>query len=171
MNIYYSRFSLWRATWEACSGNLEKQITGTIPAFALGPRKTKRNLCRDGRSQERDGRSQEMVLPVSTCGRDLLRGWWRPIGLIMGFIKFTASVRYIMDTSSYSEQQAPRAVAQCGLAVIPICCTVHSLCLCCIQHCRFPQPHKFIWDSCVSRFAPTYLLTVNSTGPLAVQKI
>jgi hypothetical protein len=23
--------------------------TGTIPAFALGPRKTKKNLCRDGR--------------------------------------------------------------------------------------------------------------------------
>jgi cadmium resistance protein CadD (predicted permease) len=25
---------------------------GTIPAFALGPRKTKKNLCRDGRSQD-----------------------------------------------------------------------------------------------------------------------
>jgi len=27
-------------TWEACSGNLEWK-TGTIPAFALGPKKTK----------------------------------------------------------------------------------------------------------------------------------
>jgi hypothetical protein len=32
------------ATW--------KGKTGTIPAFALGPRKTNKNLCRDGRSQE-----------------------------------------------------------------------------------------------------------------------
>jgi hypothetical protein len=36
---------------EACSGNLEKK-TGTMPAFALGPRKTKKTLCRDGRSQD-----------------------------------------------------------------------------------------------------------------------
>jgi hypothetical protein len=42
MKVYYSRVSLWRVTWEACSGNLEKKITGTIPAFALGPRKTKK---------------------------------------------------------------------------------------------------------------------------------
>jgi hypothetical protein len=32
------------ATW--------KGKTGTIPAFALGPMKTKKNLCRDGRSQD-----------------------------------------------------------------------------------------------------------------------
>jgi hypothetical protein len=58
MKVDYSRFSWWRgegATWEACSGNLEKK-TGTIPAFALGPGKTKKSLCRDGRSQ---------VLPVT----------------------------------------------------------------------------------------------------------
>jgi hypothetical protein len=29
-----------------------KGKTGTIPAFALEPRKTKKNLCRDGRSQD-----------------------------------------------------------------------------------------------------------------------
>jgi hypothetical protein len=42
-----SRFSWGRhvvATW--------KVKTGTIPAFALGPRKTKKTLCRDGRSQD-----------------------------------------------------------------------------------------------------------------------
>jgi hypothetical protein len=50
MKVDYSRFGEGRATWEACSGNLEKKITGTIPAFALRPRKTKKNLCRDGRS-------------------------------------------------------------------------------------------------------------------------
>jgi hypothetical protein len=31
---------------------LKKKITGTIPVFAVGPRKTKKNLCRDGRSQD-----------------------------------------------------------------------------------------------------------------------
>jgi hypothetical protein len=35
-----------------------KGKTGTIPAFALGPRKTKKNLCRDGRSQD---------IPVTDC--------------------------------------------------------------------------------------------------------
>jgi hypothetical protein len=47
MEVDYSRFSLGGhvvATW--------KRKTGTIPAFALGPRKTKKNLCRDGRSQD-----------------------------------------------------------------------------------------------------------------------
>jgi hypothetical protein len=29
-----------------------KGKTGTIPAFALGPRKPRKNLCRDGRSQD-----------------------------------------------------------------------------------------------------------------------
>jgi hypothetical protein len=48
MRVDYSRFS-WGglhgmhvvATW--------KRKTGIIPAFALGPRKTKKILCRDGR--------------------------------------------------------------------------------------------------------------------------
>jgi hypothetical protein len=43
-------FAVGRATWETGSGNWERKKTGTIPAFALGPRKTKKNLCRDGRS-------------------------------------------------------------------------------------------------------------------------
>jgi hypothetical protein len=38
---------------------------------------------------------------VSTCRRELLRGWWRPIGLMVGFMIFTASVRNIFDTPSY----------------------------------------------------------------------
>jgi hypothetical protein len=46
MTVDYSRFS-WgglhgkhvMATW--------KRKTGTIPAFSLGPRKTKKNLCQD----------------------------------------------------------------------------------------------------------------------------
>jgi hypothetical protein len=38
--------------------------------------------------------------PVSTCGRELLRGWWRPIGLMVCFMIFTASVRNILDTPS-----------------------------------------------------------------------
>jgi hypothetical protein len=53
MQIGYSRFthSLGglhgkhvMATWN--------RKTGTIPAFALGPRKTNKNPCRDGRSQD-----------------------------------------------------------------------------------------------------------------------
>jgi hypothetical protein len=45
---------------------------------------------------------EEMVGPVSTCGRELLRGWWRPIGLMVSFMIFTASVRNILDTPSYT---------------------------------------------------------------------
>jgi hypothetical protein len=52
MKVDYSRISWGRATWKACSSNLEKKITGIIPAFALGPRKTKKNLYRDDRSQD-----------------------------------------------------------------------------------------------------------------------
>jgi hypothetical protein len=51
MKVDYSRFSWGRlhgkhvaATW--------KGKTGTIPVFALGPRKPKKTLCRDGRSQK-----------------------------------------------------------------------------------------------------------------------
>jgi hypothetical protein len=51
MKVDYSGFS-WAelhgkhvvATW--------KGKTGTIPALALGPRKTKKSLCRDDRSQD-----------------------------------------------------------------------------------------------------------------------
>jgi hypothetical protein len=49
--VDYSRFS-----WEGLHGKhvvaTWKRKTGTIPAFALGPRKIKKNLCRDGRSQD-----------------------------------------------------------------------------------------------------------------------
>jgi hypothetical protein len=34
---------------------------------------------------------QETVGPVSTCERELLRGWWRSIGLMMSFMSFTVS--------------------------------------------------------------------------------
>jgi hypothetical protein len=51
MKVDYSRFS-----WGGLHGKhvvaTGKGKTGTIPEFALGPRKTKRNLCRDGRSQD-----------------------------------------------------------------------------------------------------------------------
>jgi hypothetical protein len=45
---------------------------------------------------------QETAGPVSTCGRELLRGWWRPTCLMVSFIVFTSSVRDILNTSSYS---------------------------------------------------------------------
>jgi hypothetical protein len=44
---------------------------------------------------------EESVGPVSTCRREPLRGWWRPIGLKMSFMIFTASVWNILDTPSY----------------------------------------------------------------------
>jgi hypothetical protein len=37
-----------------------------------------------------------------TCGRELLRGLRRPIGLMMSFTIFTASVRKILDTTLYT---------------------------------------------------------------------
>jgi hypothetical protein len=43
---------------------------------------------------------EETVGPVITGGRELLRGWWRPIGLIVSFMIFTASVLNILDTPS-----------------------------------------------------------------------
>jgi hypothetical protein len=52
IKVDYSRFS-----WGGLHGKhvvaTGKGKTGTIPAFALGARKTKKNLCRDGRSQNR----------------------------------------------------------------------------------------------------------------------
>jgi hypothetical protein len=40
---------------------------------------------------------------ASTCERELLQGWWRPIGLMMNFMVFTASVQNILDKPSYSD--------------------------------------------------------------------
>jgi hypothetical protein len=45
---------------------------------------------------------QETLGLVSTCGRELLRVWWRPMGLMLSFIIFTASVRNILDTLVYA---------------------------------------------------------------------
>jgi hypothetical protein len=48
MKVDHLRVHVRRTTCEACSGNLE--VSGTIPAFTLGPRETKENLRRDGRA-------------------------------------------------------------------------------------------------------------------------
>ena len=50
MKADYLTVQVWSATCEACSGNWE--VSGTIPAFAVVHRETKRNLCGDGRSQD-----------------------------------------------------------------------------------------------------------------------
>jgi len=42
---------------------------------------------------------EETVGPVSTWGRELLWGWWQPIGLMVSFAIFTASIRKISDTT------------------------------------------------------------------------
>jgi hypothetical protein len=44
---------------------------------------------------------EETVGPVSTCGRELLRGRWESIGLAVSFMIFTASARTILGTTSY----------------------------------------------------------------------
>jgi len=42
---------------------------------------------------------EERVGPVSICRKELLRGWQQPIGLMVSFTIFTASVRKILDTT------------------------------------------------------------------------
>jgi hypothetical protein len=47
--------------------------------------------------QEAFQKWRETVGPVSTCRREILRGWWRPIGLMVSVMTFEASVRNILD--------------------------------------------------------------------------
>jgi hypothetical protein len=51
----------------------------------------------------------EAVEPVSTWVRELLRGWWRPIGLMVSFMIFTVSGRNILDTPSYISQACAKS--------------------------------------------------------------
>jgi hypothetical protein len=51
------------------------------------------------RTFRKRSKMEETVGPVSTCRRELFRGWWLPIGLMARFMGFTASVRNILDTS------------------------------------------------------------------------
>jgi hypothetical protein len=44
---------------------------------------------------------EETMGLVSKRGRKLFRGWWRPIGLMVSFMIFTASGRNILDTLVY----------------------------------------------------------------------
>jgi len=44
---------------------------------------------------------EEAVGLVSTCGRELLRGWRQPIGPTVSFMIFAVSVRKILDQPSY----------------------------------------------------------------------
>jgi hypothetical protein len=44
---------------------------------------------------------EEMVEPMSTCGRELLQGWWRPICLMVSFMICTVSVWNIVDITTY----------------------------------------------------------------------
>jgi hypothetical protein len=51
MKVDYSRFS-WGGLHGKHVVETWKGKTGTVSAFALGPRKTKKNLCRDFRLQD-----------------------------------------------------------------------------------------------------------------------
>jgi hypothetical protein len=46
---------------------------------------------------------EESVGPVSTCGRELLRGWWRLIGLMASVVIFRPSAWNILDTPLYAD--------------------------------------------------------------------
>jgi hypothetical protein len=48
---------------------------------------------------------EEKVGSVSTCGRELIRGWWWPIAFMVSFMIFTASVRNILDRPPYLKQE------------------------------------------------------------------
>ena len=63
---------------------------------------------------------EETVGPLSTCGRELLREWRRPIGLIVSFMIFTASVRKIRDEPSY-QQSVERPS---NIDIRKACCTL-----------------------------------------------
>jgi hypothetical protein len=59
LHIKYARIMKVDYSWFSSGGLHGKPVvatwkrkTGTIPSFALGPRKIKKNLCRDGRSQD-----------------------------------------------------------------------------------------------------------------------
>jgi hypothetical protein len=52
------------------------------------------------------------VGPVSTCGRELLRGWWRTISLMLSFMTFT-SVRSILDTPTYKTENFRSTSSAC----------------------------------------------------------
>jgi hypothetical protein len=75
LHITYTRtlkFDYSRFRWGGLHGThvvaTWKVKTGTIPAFALGPRKTKKNLCRDGRSQDLPATDlQPAVRHLSEC--------------------------------------------------------------------------------------------------------
>jgi hypothetical protein len=49
-------------------------------------------LWQKGTSRRRFKKWKRRWEQVYTCGRDLLRGWWRPIGFMVSFMIFTASV-------------------------------------------------------------------------------
>ena len=111
---------------------------------------------------------------LSKCGRFLDPEHKRSIGTLgssgpsrrIAVWEFQAFEWAVFDTPNNNHHER----SQCGLAVVQICSTVYRICLSCMQHGRFPQPHTFLWDSSVFRFAATYLRTVNWTDPLAVQK-
>jgi hypothetical protein len=44
---------------------------------------------------------EEMVGPVFTCRKELLRGSWQVIGLLASFMIFTVTVQHILDTTIY----------------------------------------------------------------------
>ena len=77
---------------------------------------------------------EETVGPVSTFGRELLRGWRRPVGLMVSFVIFTASVWKRLDQPMY--------------IYVCVCVCVHIQCFTtCGHYCRMWFPRTFVIKS------------------------
>jgi hypothetical protein len=76
---------------------------------------------------------EETVGPVSICRRELLRGWWQLIGLMVSFMIFTASVQNILDTPSYDRDISGSYDLTVSCCFIRMCfvhsgsCTIRNL--------------------------------------------
>jgi hypothetical protein len=100
---------------ETCSGNLENKITGTIPAFALGPRKTKKNLCRGGRSLDPKGRPN---MPCTTSSNFIAHK-------ALGFLQRSKYLCIFCTYKSYEKVCLYDNLSKCNLYDIIITNTKH----------------------------------------------
>jgi hypothetical protein len=87
--------------------NLGKSVTETLEMIqqGFGDQSLSRAQVFQWHARFKTGhvpKMEETEKPGSTLGRELLRGWRRPIGLMASFIIFTASVWKLFDQPSQS---------------------------------------------------------------------
>jgi hypothetical protein len=66
MKVDYSRFSWEGLNWKHVVAT-GKGKTGTIPAFAQGPKEIKKNLCRDGIKSNHSRKLKSKARPHCSC--------------------------------------------------------------------------------------------------------